>query len=563
MSSKEKKSKKGKDTEKSVKSGKSSKSGKSKEKDKSVKSKSKSKSKDKSETKSKVSSKSPAREDPTAEEQANQLNNNLLGSTNQLYGMNPYNTGSPQPFNIQGNSLLASRQDFHGNQIGGAGEKCDGCFEGEGVTYCKQCEKLLCNICDNQIHVIPAYRNHERIGLEEMGHLKKLCYHHNLSLKYYCESCDEPICQQCQLVGPHNTKLHRITNLMDAYKTRYDKLNKMVEGSLLPKYEQITNNIKIIDSKVAEVEKNAETKERDINISYNKMLEFLYNEKGKKLAILNYESANYQKDLVMMDDIINTMKDTKNDTNTLLFLLRYHQLNEDIEHLISKPISLKLDNDITTIKSEFTNQQFKIDNYQKMVNLLKLKDDIIWQLLQGNNKKSSSLGGSGIGGVGGSNLGGNMGGMSNLGGMGGSIMNSGVPGTGLSANNFGVGMSGNMSGNNRYGGIGGGILGGSVGNSGRSGIIKPSRGKELASLLIYNINNYNVNFYQVVCEFAVDDKMEKITYKEIPSIFKKLGVEVLDKEVDDVLKVFGIKDKNKININEFSRNVAMFSSQQQ
>jgi hypothetical protein len=32
----------------------------------------------------------------------------------------------------------------------------------------------------------------------------KNCVHHELSLNLFCESCEEPICRQCTILGPHN-----------------------------------------------------------------------------------------------------------------------------------------------------------------------------------------------------------------------------------------------------------------------------------------------------------------------------------------------------------------------
>lgn len=40
--------------------------------------------------------------------------------------------------------------------------RCDGCFEGEAVVFCKDCSKQYCKICEDQIHIIPVHRNHQR-----------------------------------------------------------------------------------------------------------------------------------------------------------------------------------------------------------------------------------------------------------------------------------------------------------------------------------------------------------------------------------------------------------------
>jgi hypothetical protein len=41
-------------------------------------------------------------------------------------------------------------------------DNCDGCFEGDGVCFCVNCEKIFCKMCEEQIHVVPINRGHER-----------------------------------------------------------------------------------------------------------------------------------------------------------------------------------------------------------------------------------------------------------------------------------------------------------------------------------------------------------------------------------------------------------------
>lgn len=41
-------------------------------------------------------------------------------------------------------------------------KRCDGCFDGEAAVFCKDCNKQFCKICEDQIHIIPVHRNHQR-----------------------------------------------------------------------------------------------------------------------------------------------------------------------------------------------------------------------------------------------------------------------------------------------------------------------------------------------------------------------------------------------------------------
>ena len=56
----------------------------------------------------------------------------------------------------------------------------------------------------------------------------KLCMLHNKPLRYYCETCEELICYDCTVMGPHNTQLHRICNVEEAFRYRFETINKQI-----------------------------------------------------------------------------------------------------------------------------------------------------------------------------------------------------------------------------------------------------------------------------------------------------------------------------------------------
>ena len=49
---------------------------------------------------------------------------------------------------------------------------------------------------------------------------------HKQQLRYFCVSCEELICYDCTVMGPHNTQLHRISSIEDAFRDRFDTINK-------------------------------------------------------------------------------------------------------------------------------------------------------------------------------------------------------------------------------------------------------------------------------------------------------------------------------------------------
>ena len=57
---------------------------------------------------------------------------------------------------------------------------------------------------------------------------KKMCLLHKQPLRYFCVSCEELICYECTVMGPHNTQLHRISSIDDSFKFRFDGINKTI-----------------------------------------------------------------------------------------------------------------------------------------------------------------------------------------------------------------------------------------------------------------------------------------------------------------------------------------------
>ena len=268
----------------------------------------------------------------------------------------------------------------------------------------------------------------------------------------------------------------------------------------MKRYEKLTANLAIIDKKISEVDDVASGIEREINMNYHSMLEGLKNEKGKRIAVLNFESANIQKELVKIDEIVNTVKDVNEDNDMLGFLLRYSQMNETIENLLSKPSELLIDKDITKLNNDFDKQKKQIDNYAKLEKLIKIKDDIIWELLQKKNQNNNPI---------------------NL---------------NTNSSTFTI--------NNRYSYV-----------SNKNSTV----GKDIVKKINEKVKRNQINLYQLLCQFnsGMEGK-EIISSKDIPVAMMKIGVEVNEKDVEGLIRVLGIKDSIKVPIKELAKGIALF-----
>ena len=284
-------------------------------------------------------------------------------------------------------------------------EKCEGCFQGEGSVYCTNCGKVYCKICDDQLHIVPAYRTHERTPLSMLSSMNANCYHHSIPLRYYCESCDEPVCNLCQQQGPHNTSLHHVCSLFEVYRRRLNGVKERIEKNLVSKQAKIESVMLNIDSMIKTTKENASNILRGINSEYDISEDTLNKCEGKKLAMLNYNAASIQKEIIAIEDILSFINTDYIDTNGdaraqmasmnsnrssneekdyLSFLLKHKALSEKIDAMIASscPTFTKKEIDeMMTWPAELNDAKKKLENYEKIKTLMKIKDDIVWNLL--------------------------------------------------------------------------------------------------------------------------------------------------------------------------------------
>lgn len=108
-----------------------------------------------------------------------------------------------------------------------------------------------------------------------MAHIRKLCINHKLPLKFYCESCNDPICSECYETGSHSNKLHKINNIVDSFRKKYSYLNTLISQNLLQKNDDIVDQMQVIEQNADQVKNNKIDIEREVKKEYIKMIENL------------------------------------------------------------------------------------------------------------------------------------------------------------------------------------------------------------------------------------------------------------------------------------------------
>ena len=380
-----------------------------KEKSKSKKSKSKSKSIEKSKSKDSQKSSKKIKSPKNQENNKNEFENIRINDTSSIELNNLINPQSP----IYNNNLQNTDRFNYYDKINPKKNelneqlniKCDGCFENDALVFCEDCEKNYCQKCDEQLHIVPSYRNHARKQLipdnifdDNMSNnnnilfspTSKTCFLHiNESIQYFCESCEEPICQKCQMIGPHNNKLHKIVSISDSFKTKFMYINKIANKQLVEKYKSMLKQIKYLENLENEIKNNKNVIEREIRTEYSKHFENLNSVCGKKFAVINFESNNLQKDLNNITELVNYINELINNESPDMigFLLKFKQLNNVIENTLAKPINTKFEINMNDFPKDVEQRQSMLKLYEQLDNLLKYKDEIIWRLLTDKNKK--------------------------------------------------------------------------------------------------------------------------------------------------------------------------------
>ena len=227
--------------------------------------------------------------------------------------------------------------------------------------------------------------------------VSRQCMLHNKPLRYFCDSCEELLCYDCTVMGPHNTQLHRICNMEEAFRYRFETVNKNIHQSLVPKRAQLIGQIVRLDHRLDEVKTVKSVIERDIRNEYAGIMERLRSAEGVKTAVLQHDIAEIQKDITRIDEILMFMEEiavgsdnAKNKTgnaqaegdkegslltpqpaaqatgpNQFGFLHSYRQVNENLEYAVTKQFKVDIEIYPNDLPRELAERQVLLEHYEE------------------------------------------------------------------------------------------------------------------------------------------------------------------------------------------------------
>lgn len=95
----------------------------------------------------------------------------------------------------------------------------------------------------------------------------------------------------------------------EAFRVRFDLVNRAIHASIVPKRAQLIAQIVRLDHRIDEVKTLKGVIEKDIRNEYGSIMERLRSAEGVKMAVLQHDIAEVQKDITRIDEILMTMED--------------------------------------------------------------------------------------------------------------------------------------------------------------------------------------------------------------------------------------------------------------
>eukprot|EP01083_Nonionella_stella_P064910 169640_1 len=269
--------------------------------------------------------------------------------------------------------------------------RCDGCFSQVGEVYCVSCDRILCISCNKTAHSLKADAEHKRVPVADATLHRVLCTSHPRErVRYYCETCQCPICQECTVVGQHAGAAHLIVALEQAYRDKIQMLQSIVDSKLLPKKNTIIQQMRALEQAMASMNGAAETIHREILSDAQTIRDRLDSVKASKMATLEVDTNNLRADLRRISDFSAEMISAKSSARDLYaFLMRATELAEGAKRLAARPVKREINVTTDDFPKETRDRLEKLERYEQLRSLIKAKDDMLWFLLSERDRFQS------------------------------------------------------------------------------------------------------------------------------------------------------------------------------
>ncbi|XP_033104463.1 uncharacterized protein LOC117107049 [Anneissia japonica] len=182
------------------------------------------------------------------------------------------------------------------------------CANGEVQYFCQECREYLCSTCSDHHTRLPVLANHKLHSVEkqplQIASLPAKCSVHNEALKFFCCTCNIPICTDCAITdhsgGEGNHKPISISKAFQAFEETSAELEKAANDYK----NKLHDGLKAVKQSALTLDHSQETTLRDIDNHVQEMLKII-KENGDKLKTKVDTIYKKKKKLldVQMDDL--------------------------------------------------------------------------------------------------------------------------------------------------------------------------------------------------------------------------------------------------------------------
>ena len=197
-----------------------------------------------------------------------------------------------------------------------------------------------------------------------------------------------------------------------------------IKNTLIPKRTQLIAQITRIDYRIEEIKTVKGIIDRDIKNEYGGVIERLGSAEGVKLAVLQHDVAEIQKDVNRIDEILQNLDELNNQAPAMVpgmapiiaptmapgmapgtfpspklsepaqppafapsinhvgFLTQYKKLQEDVDYCITKQFKVDISVIPNDLPRELAERRVKLQDYEKQKEILKQKNEVILNLVE-------------------------------------------------------------------------------------------------------------------------------------------------------------------------------------
>ncbi|XP_012215077.1 B-box type zinc finger protein ncl-1 [Linepithema humile] len=214
---------------------------------------------------------------------------------------------------------------------------CTSCKARENaVARCSDCANFLCPNCNTAHQFMRCFENHKVVSFEDLKRSNKaipihkpiFCECHPAeTMKFYCHTCQEPICNECLLVE-HKAPEHQYERLTDAEPRQKEELvNLMTESKTkITECDQVSMQLENALSELQVQHDQAKDLIMETFQSYKAVLE-----KCKDIALSDLEKLHSDRELEIMDSFHSVEKTVEKIEDACRFTSRLLEHGDAVE----------------------------------------------------------------------------------------------------------------------------------------------------------------------------------------------------------------------------------------